>query len=65
MTRRQMPMSERLMVRCAVCREVFKGFVPKGGDGSALIPYRHKRKNPDVLVWCDGRFVVGRRVSPP
>ncbi len=51
-----------MRVRCVVCRQVFKGHVPRGGDGSRLLPYRHKRKNPDEVfthVWCDGHLVTG------
>ena len=53
-------------VRCASCGGVFKGHVPKGGDGSRLAPYRHKRKNPDKVfttAWCSGHLIVGRDVT--
>ncbi len=48
-------------VRCVSCGGVFKGHVLKGGDGSRLAPYRHKRKNPDK--WCSGHLIVGRDVT--
>jgi len=46
-------------VRCSVCRSVFKGRIPKGGDGSALVPYRHSRivsefPHHDRLETCPG-----------
>ena len=28
-------------IKCGVCGKIVKGRVPKGGDGSVLVPYRH------------------------
>lgn len=28
-------------VECSVCKRKVRGHVPKGGDGSRLVPYRH------------------------
>ena len=55
-------------VRCVSCGGVFKGHIPKGGDGSRLLPYRHKRwvKSSEIVpaqrVPCDGHLIVGRDV---
>lgn len=37
-----------MKVICPVCEKVVSAYVPKGGDGSALRPYRHGN--------CEGRF---------
>jgi len=57
-------MSKR--VRCSVCGFVFKGRIPKGGDGSELVPYPHKRWPDRVsdafrvpMVDCEGRLHEG------
>jgi hypothetical protein len=39
MTRRQFI---KIRVRCSVCDKVYRGYVPKGGDGSIYIPTAHK-----------------------
>ena len=57
-----------------VCRGAFKGHVPKGGDGSRLLPYRHKRFDTRIslvsadasrteMVWCDGHLITGMLVD--
>lgn len=38
---------------CAVCNKVVAVRVPKGGDGSLTIPYRHKHKGK----LCMGSFM--------
>jgi hypothetical protein len=40
-------MTEQQRVTCAVCGKRYAGKVPKGGDGSALFPRRHKILVPD------------------
>jgi hypothetical protein len=37
-----------MKIICPVCEKVVSGYVPRGGDGSALRPYRHGH--------CEGRF---------
>jgi hypothetical protein len=37
-----------MKVICPVCEKVVSAYVPRGGDGSALRPYRHGN--------CEGRF---------
>jgi hypothetical protein len=41
-------------VRCSQCDRTVAGYVPKGGDGSGMLPIRHK--DPTTSDWCDGRF---------
>lgn len=52
------PISKRPLDRitCPLCERRVAGFVPAGGDGSAVRPVRHKdlRKWPQPL--CEGRF---------
>jgi len=43
-------------VRCPVCKRKVKGYVPRGGDGTVLRPYRHT--NPQTDEICEGRFYV-------
>lgn len=33
-------------VTCRVCHHRYTGFIPKGGDGSALRPRKHYRRIP-------------------
>jgi hypothetical protein len=40
-------------VTCVICKRKVWGHVPKGGDGSALFPYKHKM-TMSVLGW-DGK----------
>lgn len=55
-----------MKVRCRECRRTFEGRVPKGGDGSALLPVWHKtwkfsdtHSRSDRRVPCPGRFEEG------
>jgi hypothetical protein len=43
-------------VRCRVCNRVVIGKVPPGGDGSVLLPRKHKR--PDRTL-CTGHWFPG------
>ncbi len=54
-----MAMSDR--VRCAVCGFMSKGRVPKGGDGSVLVPYQHKSRKTGL--WCHGWFLAALDVT--
>jgi len=41
-------------VKCSVCGRIVSGRIPKGGDGSILFPYRHKKTiNKDKLAWFE------------
>lgn len=33
---------KKVMVKCSVCERIFTGIIPKGGDGSAYFPHKHK-----------------------
>jgi hypothetical protein len=46
-------------VECSVCYRIVGGRVPKGGDGSALIPYRHKHRLSGVGN-CNGHLFHGK-----
>lgn len=60
-----------MQVRCPVCHEVLGGYVPKGGDGSALVLYRHKvwsvgrRGKNHGYVWCEGSRKIGSNPDAP
>lgn len=47
-----------MRVRCRQCHYIFVGRVPKGGDGSALVPVWHKR-------WVSGRSEAQRGSNQP
>ncbi len=49
-------------VECAVCDRVVSGRVPKGGDGSMLVPYRHI--DPQWGNSCGGRFFEAHVLVP-
>jgi hypothetical protein len=40
-----MNMKTYLRVRCAVCNNYYIGIVPKGGDGSVLLPRKHYKSH--------------------
>jgi len=48
--------------RCARCALPVKVRIPKGGDGSMLVPYRHKR---NAHAPCDGHFYEAQRDTTP
>ena len=45
-------------VTCEICGGRYKGVMPKGGDGSALRPRKHKRKVGITTAIGGGNFVV-------
>jgi len=51
-------------VICAVCGKKYKGIVPKGGDGSALFPRKHKAPQREsgtrIKETCPGSWVEGK-----
>lgn len=53
--------SKREMVRCSNCGRIIAGKIPKGGDGSVLIPYRHTRYNTvaQMSEECPGTLAFG------
>ncbi len=44
-------------VECAICGRAIAGRIPKGGDGSMLVPHRHI--DPKWGHSCSGRFFEG------
>ena len=48
------PLDKSGRISCPVCGRLVKGYVPTGGDGGAMRPYRHI--NPETGHWCRGRF---------
>jgi hypothetical protein len=47
-------------VECSVCHRIVRGRVPRGGDGSALVPYRHKHQ---IARDCNGHLFHGKPVG--
>ena len=43
----------RVFVRCRKCGRVVLSRVPKNGDGTARLPYKHKTRNGKA---CDGHL---------
>ncbi len=41
-----------MKVRCSKCKKVLSGRIPKGGDGSLHLPYKHKWSGKI----CDGSY---------
>lgn len=51
-------------VICALCGRTLAGYLPKGGDGSVLVPRPHAAPNgPNGL--CAGRFLPGKNPGKP
>jgi hypothetical protein len=47
-------------VRCALCGKVCAAMIPRGGDGSMVVPARHKdRRVNGTFDYCEGRFMAG------
>ena len=55
-------MTDRVFVRCCTCGRVVPGRVPKGGDGTARLPYKHKTRDGRV---CDGHLYEAEWVDEP
>jgi hypothetical protein len=47
-------------VKCRVCNRIVRAKVPPGGDGTVLLPWRHRR--PDG-VQCTGHLRQGDPVE--
>lgn len=55
MTRKQFI---NIRVRCSVCDKVYRGYVPKGGDGSVYVPTAHKKDGKRCPgSWTDAEIV--------
>jgi hypothetical protein len=68
--RRRLWLRERC--RCAECGREFAAVIPRGGDGSAIFPARHRRYVGKELrqgwgrgpgPFCEGRFMPGKPVE--
>ena len=60
-----MTRNDKTYIQCPVCHNNYLGVVPKGGDGSALRPRLHKRKNRRMFQGtiykyetCPGSYIV-------
>lgn len=62
-------MSETEYVTCAVCGHRYAGKIPPGGDGSALMPRRHKKIMLGLFFYqmrkigvedCPGSFMLAK-----
>jgi len=64
---------KRSRVRCSICHKEYAGIIPKGGDGSALVPWMHYFKvikgfdrlgEPRVVkVVCPGSYTEAQEVD--
>jgi hypothetical protein len=59
MTQNLMEVRTPQKVICNVCGAIFAGRIPKGGDGSMLVPYFHKK---DGKI-CDGSWHEARLID--
>ena len=50
----------RVFVRCCKCGRIVLSRVPKGGDGTARVPYRHKTRDGRK---CDGHLYAAEWVK--
>lgn len=42
----------KILVKCSVCSGIYYGKIPKGGDGSLLLPFKHSRGR----IVCQGSY---------
>ena len=45
-------------VSCPVCRKVCAGIIPKNGDGSGLMVYKHVSAMDGYTNPCEGSFMI-------
>lgn len=50
--------SRRTIIECPVCKKWVVGAIPKGGDGSALKPWRHISALDGHTNPCPGSFML-------
>lgn len=62
-------MSETEYVTCAVCGYRYAGKIPSGGDGTGLVPRKHKKRVPGYSFYqlqkvgaedCPGSFMMAK-----
>lgn len=46
-----------LAIRCPVCSKLLAGVYPKGGDGTALVPWNHVSALDGYTNPCPGSFM--------
>lgn len=49
-----------IKVVCKVCGRTVSGHIPKGGDGSVFVPYRHLHK---LAGYCNGHLWSANQIE--